>query len=112
MDKLSDRKEPDYRNSIKESISAVESIAQLVSKSPGATLGDALKVIDKHVDIHPALKKGFLAIYGYTSDSDGIRHALLDAPTCGFEDAKYMLVSCSAFVNYLIAKATNAGISL
>jgi hypothetical protein len=29
-----------------------------------------------------------------------------------FEDAKYMLVACSAFVNYLIVKADKAGIVL
>jgi hypothetical protein len=28
------------------------------------------------------------------------------------EDAKFMLVSCSAFANYLFAKAAKAGISL
>jgi hypothetical protein len=43
-------------------------------------------------------------MYGYTSDADGIRHALLDQPSLSFEDAKFMLVSCSAFANYLVAK--------
>jgi hypothetical protein len=51
-------------------------------------------------------------MYGYTSDAQGIRHALMDEPNLSFEDAKFMLVSCSAFVNYLIAKAAKAGISL
>lgn len=112
LEKLSDRDNPDYRNSIKESISAVESVAQIISKSPNASLGDALKAIEAEIQLHPALKKGFLSIYGYTSDADGIRHALLDTPKCAFEDAKYMLVSCSAFVNYLLMKAVKAGIDL
>ena len=41
-------------------------------------------------------------MYGYTSDKSGIRHnSGLDENTT-FEEAKYMLVSCSAFLNYLI----------
>ncbi|MGY0035854.1 hypothetical protein [Pedobacter sp. NJ-S-72] len=35
-----------------------------------------------------------------------------DATTCELEDARFMLVSCSAFVNYLIVKAEKAGIEL
>jgi hypothetical protein len=101
---LSDRKKPDYRNSIKESISAVESICKTISGNDKAILGDALKILEKDRGLHGALKKAFSNLYGYTSDADGIRHALLDEPSLQFEDAKFMLVACSAFVNYLIAK--------
>ena len=52
---LSDRKSPDYRNSVKESISAVESICRAVAQDPNATLGDALKAISPSVTVHPAL---------------------------------------------------------
>jgi len=69
-----------------------------------------LKKIKDKIGLHPALEKGFGAIYGYTSDQGGIRHAMIDESTCDFEDAKYMLVSCSAFVNYLIMKANKAGL--
>lgn len=110
--KLSHREQPDYRNSIKESISAVESITKVIANDSSATLGSALKVVEEKVGLHPALKKGFSSIYGYTSDEDGIRHALLSDSQSDFEDAKYMLVSCSAFVNYIIAKASKAGLSL
>ncbi len=108
--KLSDRKQPDYRNSIKESISGVESIAKVISGNPKTELPSALKIIRDKIGLHPALEKGFNSIYGYTSDGDGIRHALMDESTCDFEDAKYMLVSCSAFINYLIMKGQKAGI--
>ena len=110
LDKLSDRKNPDYRNSIKESISAVESLCIIILKNPKATLGQALKLIEVKAGLHPALKKGFSSIYGYTSDEGGIRHAMIDDNPCDFNDAKYMLVSCSAFVNYLIMKASKAGL--
>jgi hypothetical protein len=105
---LSDRNSPDYRNSIKESISAVESISKTLSATSKNSLTSALDKIKGKIKLHPALEKGFKQIYGYTSDSDGIRHALMEETTCDFEDAKYMLVSCSAFVNYLIAKGVKA----
>lgn len=102
---LSDRKNPDFRNSIKESISAVEALGKIVTGEKNATLGDSLKVIEKKYPLHESLKKAFSALYGYTSDSGGIRHSLKDEVTdLKFEDAKFMLVACSAFINYLIAK--------
>lgn len=110
LDLLADRKSPNYRNSIKESISAVEAVCILIAKTPKGTLGQALKEIEDKVNLHPALKKAFDCLYGYTSDADGIRHAIFDEPNLTFEDAKFMLVSCSAFVNYLIAKTSQAKI--
>ncbi len=103
LELLADRKAPDYRNSIKESISAVESIARTISGAPKATLGEALKILEKRDKIHPALKEAFLKLYGYTSDKDGIRHAMLDEPNLTQADARYMLMSCTSFINYLKA---------
>jgi hypothetical protein len=110
LGKLADRKSPDYRNSIKESISAVEALCQLIMDDSKATLGQALKKVEGRVPLHGALKDSFISLYGYTSDADGIRHALLKEPTLDFEDAKFMLVACSAFVNYLVEKASKAEI--
>jgi len=98
---LADRKQPDYRNSIKESISAVEAMARTVAETPKATLGEALKVLEKKGSLHPALKDGFSKLYGYTNDDDGIRHAMLDEPNIDQSDAKYFLLSCTSFINYL-----------
>ncbi len=112
LDFLSDKKTPDYRNSIKESISAVEAICRLITGSSKATLGQALKVIKGKIVLHPALEQAFSRLYGYTNAANGIRHSLLDEPDLDFEDAKFMLVSCSAFINYLKLKASKAGIKL
>jgi hypothetical protein len=106
---LSDRRSPDYRNSIKESVSAVEALCDLISGEK-ATLAQALKEIESKIEIHAALKKAFDSLYGYTSDADGIRHALLEKTNLYFEDAKFMLVSCSAFINYLVTKVSKTGI--
>ena len=108
---FSDRKKPDYENSIKESISAVEAICCIITGLSGAnaTLGKVLKKLKDHgVHIHPAMENAFSSLYGYTSDEEGIRHGGIDFRNAPSEDAKYMLVSCSAFVNYLIEKWTKA----
>ena len=90
----------DYDNSIKESISAVEGMCQILTGNDNATLGDCLKKLKD--SIHPAMKDAFLKLYGYTSDANGIRHANgLGEGDSTFAEAKYMLVSCSSFINYL-----------
>lgn len=112
LELLSDRENPDYRNSIKESISAVESIAKSITGDQLATLGAALKELEKISAIHPALRSSLSALYGYTCDSDGIRHAMLEESKLTFTDAKFMLVACTAFVNYLVGKAADFGMKL
>ncbi len=47
-------------------------------------------------------KEAFNKLYGYTSDKSGIRHNGGVDENTTFEEAQYMLVSCSAFLNYLI----------
>ena len=104
---LGDRTSPDYENSIKESISAVEALCEILTGITGkeASLGKMLKKLENNgVVIHVGLKAAFNMLYGYTSDANGIRHAgNIGGPSSTFEEAKFMLVSCSAFVNYLIA---------
>lgn len=111
IDLLSDKKKPDYRNSIKESISAVESTCRIITSEN--TLGKALnKLESKGLYINEQLKEGFDKIYAYTNNKEnGIRHAIVDSPRePDFDEAKYMLISCSTFINYLIGKSNKIGI--
>jgi hypothetical protein len=110
--RLADKPRGDYRNSIKESISAVEAMCSIIAGQNKADLDAALRVLEKRLALHPALKAAFGKLYGYTSDADGIRHALLEESTLTAEDAIFMLVTCSAFVNYLKALAARAGLTL
>ena len=107
---LAKRPEPDYRNSIKESISAVEAIAKQLGSPGSQGLAGALNELSKKVSLHGGFRAGLLSLYGYTSDEGGIRHAMLEEPNVGFDEAKYMVVACSAFVNYLAAKANHVGL--
>jgi hypothetical protein len=104
LELLSNRENPDYRNSIKESISAVESFAKIITGEPKATLGQALSIIGRECKIHPSLLEAFSKLYGYTSDEGGIRHAMLDEPNLTTSDAKYFIMSCTSFINYMKSK--------
>ena len=54
--------------------------------------------------LHSALKDAFSKLYAYTSDEQGIRHAMLDEPNLTRADARFFLLSCTSFVNYLKAQ--------
>jgi hypothetical protein len=101
---LSDRQDPNFRKSINESISAVEAAVRELTGDPKATLGEGLKKL--RADLHPALKAAFEKLYGYTSDEGGIRHGLTaDSEKVDLALARFFLITCSAFVNYLRAKS-------
>ena len=104
---LSDREHPDYKNSIKESISAVESVCEtIVGSENGATLGKAVKHLEEHgLKIHSSLREGISKLYGYACDQGGVRHGEGEVEsTVTFEEAKLMMVTCSAIVNYLVSE--------
>lgn len=101
----SQRPNPDYRNSIKEAISAVEAFNRDVT---GEKMLNFKKMEDKGLKIPSVLRKAFENLYGYTNDEKtGIRHSLMDTTAeyvPGAEEALYMLITCSAFINYLNSK--------
>ncbi len=101
------RPEGDYSNSIKESISAVEAYCR--EKTSENTLGRALNHLEtKGILLPKVLKEAFEKLYAYTNQgSTGIRHALMDKDGTyvpSRAEALFMLVSCSAFINYLSKK--------
>ncbi|MGJ5041402.1 MULTISPECIES: AbiJ-NTD4 domain-containing protein [unclassified Bradyrhizobium] len=99
-----------FADSVRESMHAVESVVRMLE--PHADFSKALANLETKTNIHGALKKGFLAIYGFTSDEQGIRHALLDkgAPDVDEADALFMIGACSAFISYLLHKARVTGL--
>jgi hypothetical protein len=106
---LADRVSPDYPNSIKESISAVEAVVKKVTSE--GTLGAGLSKMEAAgLAIHPALKSAWSKMYGWTSDDDGIRHGSIDPSEADQAIAKYMLVTCSAFVSYLTEEGRKVGL--
>ena len=96
-----------YADSVGNSIHAVESVARQIDPEAARTLGPALKSLkDRGVLPHEALAKAFRALYGYTSDEQGIRHALLDRDEAnvGLDEAMFMYGACASFAAYLVSK--------
>lgn len=90
---------------IRESIHAVESVARILA--PSGNFKDALAKLETSTKIHPALKSGFVSIYGYTCDEKGLRHPLLEKAEARIDetDALFMIGACASFVSYMINKA-------
>jgi hypothetical protein len=106
---LGKKPDPDYRNSIKEAISAVETAVKLLTGDTSRGIDTALAILDGEKKLHPAMKLALSKLYAYTSDDDGIRHSILDEPNVTEAHARFMLVACSAFANFLIGlKAQSA----
>ena len=100
-----------YADSIADSIHAVESVARIIDPEANKTLGPALDSLEKAGLLHhPALKKAFGSLYGYSSNEQGVRHALLerDAADVGLDEAMFMFGACSSFTAYLVSKHQKA----
>ena len=107
---LSDRDNSDPRNATKEAISAVEALCKKITGDNNATLGQALSKIQsndpKLIDLH--LEEAIRKLYSFSSDASGVRHAHAEGKTqVGFDEAKFMVVTCSAIVNYLVKHAAS-----
>ena len=77
-----------------------------------------MKILEERIEkegkirLHNKLKEGYKSIYGWTSDDQGIRHGLKEDPNVDYKDARFMLVVCSAFVNYLVEECSQKKIKL
>ena len=99
-----------FADSVRDSIHAVESVARQIDPK-SKTLSPALNALEKAGLInHSALKGAFSKLYGYTSDEQGIRHALLekDSPDVGLDEAMFMFGACASFAAYLVNKHQKA----
>ena len=95
----------DHSGAVRESIHAVESTARHFDPN-AKSLNPALKALEDGGNLHPALKGAFSKLYGYASDEQGIRHALIDNPQANVDqdEAVFMLGACASFSSYLARK--------
>ncbi|MBR2506978.1 MAG: hypothetical protein IKB70_08810 [Bacilli bacterium] len=96
----------DYKNSIKEAISSVEQMANILLNTSGLTLSNAIsQLADKNI-VNNYLKSSIKNLYNYSSDTNGVRHGNnKDNDNISFEDAKFILITCSAIINYFCSIA-------
>jgi len=111
LKKLAERPEPDVRNAIKEAISAVEGALKVTTGRTKGDLGDALPDFEvRYGALHGAFRGAIEKLYAFTSDEKGVRHSLLDAGAkVDLDDARFMVVACSALSNFLVARASVKG---
>lgn len=103
LDKLSERPRPDCRNAIKEAIQAAESMAKSIVGEKHNTFGKALVELKKYDQVPNLLIESWEKLNGFSNHApSGIRHSNAHVPKePDLALAKYMVVSCSAFINYL-----------
>ena len=50
------------------------------------------------------MKSAFSILYGFASESKGVRHSSVNGETVSFEEAKYIMVISTAFINFVHSK--------
>jgi hypothetical protein len=103
---LYDQQPPDYLNSIKEAVGAVEGVARAICNKPKATLSDLIPVLKRSHLSHPALAKIIESIYAVRSDEPGIGHGAHDSSSFNYRDAEFVLNVSASIIIYLVRKTT------
>ena len=65
----------------------------------GRDFEKAIKELSKKISLHGALQSAFTKLYGYTSDEDGIRHAILEDKDIDYDEAQFMIPIPAVFHN-------------
>ena len=93
-------KPPDFENSLKESISAVESSLKILLGQPGSTMGKLLKEAQLDSDVERLISQA----YGYTSNRDFVRHGGTKASTLTKAEADFFLEFAGSSIVYISSK--------
>ncbi len=110
LELLSDRTSPDFENSMKESITAVEALLRDITGKKNATIGQAIKKLRPTTKYQTALIDSMEKVYTFTNSS-GIRHAANEGDEKQERAlASFMLVWCSAFISYMTELRSDGGV--
>jgi hypothetical protein len=96
---------PDYENTVKEAVCAVEAAGKaLFPSAKAATLGDLSKwlVTTKDVSVPKALCQTLTGIYAYRSGGDGVGHGGTEGGPATVEVAEYVLAVCASQIIFLV----------
>lgn len=92
----------DEANSIKETISALESVARVIFPR-ASTLGAAIKLMRKDIRYSPHLVDALEKLYVYSNATPLVRHGHPQEGKPGLPEAELALFSGVAYIRYLIA---------
>ena len=93
-----------HADAIVDCIHAVESVARFFDPKASETLGPAIDSLQRQgVLKHPALAKVIRVLYGFTSNEEGVRHALVfnDEADVDINEAMLMFGACASLAAYL-----------
>lgn len=96
---------PDYENTVKEAVCAVEAAGKaLFPVAKAATLGDLSRwlVTTKDVSVPKALGQTFTGIYAYRSGGDGVGHGGAEGGPATVKVAEFVLAICASQIIYLV----------
>jgi hypothetical protein len=91
---------PDFENSVKESISSVESCLMVLLDEPNGTLGKLIK----RAGLDPDIERLVSQAYGFASNKAFVRHGGTNASTLGKEEAEFFLEFAGSAIVYITAK--------
>lgn len=91
---------PDFENSIKESISAVESCLMILLNEPGGSLG---KII-KQAKLDPDVERLVSQAYGFASNKAFVRHGGTTDSTLTKAEAEFFLEFAASSIVYITQK--------
>jgi len=102
---FSHRENPDYENTIKEAVSALESLANILLNRKGRSLTALHQKLASEFNLPKFVELQIKELYNWASNSP-IRHGTGEKPNViGQEEAYLILVQTSALINYLLSKA-------
>lgn len=92
----------DLPNAAKEAICAVEGLARIVTGAREDTLGELIKKLKTSHSVNPAMAKTLEGLWGFTSNSPGVRHGGATPATIGEGEARYVVDGCEAALRFLL----------
>lgn len=100
---------PDYENSVKEAVCAVEAAGKLLFPSAKAsTLGDLAKWLGstQEVSVPKAICQTITGVYAFRSGGDGVGHGGASGGKATLEVTEYVLAVCASQIIYLVDLAS------
>ncbi len=96
-----------------ESLNAVEALAKLITRNNNKTLSANKQSLKKTLpNANELMIDWVVNLYNRSSTDGGCRHGNTKSPVMNTDDARFILVFCSAVVNNLVSKSIEAGIEL
>lgn len=105
---LNKRPEPDEENCIKDSVGALEGVANFIAGTTGAQLNQLIDIEPFRSRLPATIRESIKKVYAYRGNAPGASHALLGEPVVDLSDAKWVLAISTATILYLVEKFQGA----